>query len=178
MRVGQVLKIIHQVLTHIIHTHFPTHHTHLTTLSLSSGKDDSLSHLALAATTKIQQTQGEKKKRHFSLVKWSGNIGKLHSQKDGICIDRSTRHSVEVYTIHKITIIDDMARLGWFWAAFQLTQCNPSTQPWATPESTGTLRLWNVVPGPERSLRCLRRVWVHARTSLHYPCNTPGVKHY
>jgi hypothetical protein len=34
------------------------------------------------------------------------------------------QNSAEVYTTHKITIIDDAPRLGGFWAAFQ-----PDTVP-------------------------------------------------
>jgi hypothetical protein len=34
-------------------------------------------------------------------------LGKVHSRQVGICIDRSTRNSAEVYTSHKIDILDD-----------------------------------------------------------------------
>jgi hypothetical protein len=40
-------------------------------------------------------------------------LGKVHSRQVGICIDRSTKKSAEVYTTDKITIIDDPGRLGW-----------------------------------------------------------------
>jgi hypothetical protein len=40
-------------------------------------------------------------------------LGKVDSRQVSICIVRSTRNSAEVYTTHKITIIDDPGRLGW-----------------------------------------------------------------
>jgi hypothetical protein len=89
------------------------------------------------------------------------NSGKVHSRQVGICIDWSTRNSAEVYTTHTITIIDVVHRLGWFRATFQLDMMPPYHSDLGPCRSTtGMLRLWDIVPGPQRSLRCLRRVWV------------------
>ena len=57
-----------------------------------------------------------------------------------ICIDRSTLQSMYTWN-HKITIIGGASRLGQYRATFQPVRCHPTTQPWATPESTEMLRL-------------------------------------
>ena len=56
-----------------------------------------------------------------------------------IHIDRSTLQSVYTWN-HKITIISG-APPRLILIASQPVWCHPTTQPWATPESTGTLRL-------------------------------------
>ena len=61
------------------------------------------------------------------------------SEDAAICIDQSTLQSVYTWN-HKITIIGG-APPRLISTAFQLVWCHPTTQPWATPESTGMLRL-------------------------------------
>jgi len=86
--------------------------THISPHSHSlGGKDDSCSCLASTANAGSNTNPGEDR-RDSSHYKRSGNIGKVHSQKDSVCIDRSTRNSAEVYTNHKITIIGGAPRLG------------------------------------------------------------------
>ena len=151
MQVHPYFIIVHQVLNHLIHlfTHPITHispHSH----SLG-GKDNSLSCLASTVKARNQhQTQGEKKKAHLSLVKWSSNIEKFHSRgKDSICIDRSTIHSAEVYTTHKIhhhrRCTSSRLISGYFLA------WNDTTLPLSLEApriNSGTLRMWNVNTGP------------------------------
>ena len=74
MQVHQYFIIVHQVLTHLIHT-FTHPTTHISPHSHSlGGKDDSRSYLASMAQARNQhQTQGEKKKGHLSLIK--GSVG-------------------------------------------------------------------------------------------------------
>ena len=61
------------------------------------------------------------------------------SEDSAIRIDRSTLQSVYTWN-HKITIISGaLPRL--ILTASQPVWCHPTTQPWATPESTETLRL-------------------------------------
>ena len=61
------------------------------------------------------------------------------SKDAAICIDRSTLQSVYTWN-HKITIINGSSpRL--IPTASQPVWCHPTTQPWATPKSTSTLRL-------------------------------------
>ena len=50
-------------LTDILHTCFPTHHTHLATLSLSSSKYDSLLYLALEANRRNPTNLGGREER-------------------------------------------------------------------------------------------------------------------
>jgi len=61
-----------------------------------------------------------------------------------------------------------VAIFSWYWATFQPVRCHPTTQPWATPESTKMLRLWDVVPGPRGHYAVLGGCGPHAHTSLHY----------
>ena len=61
------------------------------------------------------------------------------SEDAAICIDRSTLQSVYTWN-HKITIIGG-APPRLMSIASQLVRYHPTTQPWATPESTDMLRL-------------------------------------
>ena len=61
------------------------------------------------------------------------------SEYASIRIDRSTLQSVYTWN-HKITIIGG-APPRLIPTASQPVWCYPTTQPWATLESTGTLRL-------------------------------------
>ena len=61
------------------------------------------------------------------------------SEDADIRIDRSTLQSVYTWN-HKITIVGG-APPRLIPTASQLVWCHPTTHPWATPESTETLRL-------------------------------------
>jgi hypothetical protein len=145
------------------HTHvLPSHHIssphHISSHSLI-GMDDSLS--SMPQRPRLDHILKPRKGRRTPLssqVKLY--LGKVHSRQVGICIDQSTRNSAEVYTTHKITIIDKPARLGWFRAAFQPDTVPPYHLELGPCRSTiDTLRLWDIVLGHE-VLHCLRRVWV------------------
>ena len=72
MQVHQYFIIVHQLLSHP-HVH-PSHHTHLTTLSLSlGGKDDSLSYPALSANYRSPTNLEGRRRKDLSLIK--GSIG-------------------------------------------------------------------------------------------------------
>ena len=84
MRVCQVLIIIHQVLTHLIHT-FSHPITHISPLSHSLGdKDDSLSCIASSAKARIQhKNRGGEKKGLYSLIKGSVGHRNVHIRERG-----------------------------------------------------------------------------------------------
>jgi hypothetical protein len=97
------------------HTHvLPSHHIsspHHTSSHSLIGMDDSLS--SMSQRPRPDHTLKPREGRRTPLTSQVKlYLGKVHSRQVGICIDRSTRNSAEVYTTHKITIIDDPGRLG------------------------------------------------------------------
>jgi hypothetical protein len=97
------------------HTHvLPSHHIssphHISSHSLI-GMDDSL--LSMSQWPRPDHTLKPREGRRTSLTSQVKlYLGKVHSGQVGICIDRSTRNYAEVYTTHKITIIDDLGHRG------------------------------------------------------------------
>ena len=141
MHVHQYFIIFYQVLTHLIHT-FIHPITHISPHSHSLGdKDNSLS--CLASTTKVRtntKPRGEKKKGHLSLIKESVGHKNVH-----ICGHGYTYRSINSAEHVHLEPQDHHHRRctppRLILTASQPVWCHPTTQPWATPESTGTLRL-------------------------------------
>ena len=126
---------------HLIHTFFHPI-THISPLSHSLvDKDDYLSRLASSANAEIlhKNLGGEKKGLH-SLIK--GSIGHRNVHIQGCSyMYRSINSTERVHLeIHKITIIGS-APPRLMPTASQPVRYHPTTQPWATPESTEMLRL-------------------------------------
>jgi hypothetical protein len=155
------------------HPHvLPSHHTHLTILVLSLGdKDDSYSYLGSSAKAGNQHKNpgGETKGLH-SLIK--GSVGHRNIHIRGHDYTYRLINSESMYTWnHKITIIGG-APPRLIPTSSLPVWCHPTTQPWATPESAGTLRLWDIVSGPKGHYAVLGGCGPYARTSLHYPLPT------
>ena len=141
MQVHLYFIIVHQGLTHLIHT-FTHPITHISPHSHSlGGKDDSLSWLASTAKARNQhQTQWGKKKGLHSLIKGSVGHRNVHIRGHGYTY-RSINSTEHVH-------LEPQDHHHWWCApprliaiASEPVWCHPTTQPWATPESTGTPRL-------------------------------------
>jgi hypothetical protein len=86
-------------------THPITSHHHISSHALI-GMDNSLS--SVSQWPRPDHTLKPREGRRTPLTSQVKlYLGKVHSWHVGICIDRSTRNSAEVYTSHKIAILSD-----------------------------------------------------------------------
>ena len=158
MRVCQVLIIIHQVLTHLIHT-FSHPITHISPLSYSLGnKDDSCSYLASSAKVRNQHKNlGGKKKGLHSLIKESVGHRNVHIRGRGY-----TYRSINSAECVHLEPQDHHHR--WWPPSRLIPGCLPtSTMPpcysaLSHPRVHRHAKTVRSSIGPSRSLRCLRRV--------------------